>query len=67
MDFERRESLKHVLAEQSKKMLEASAEGRRRARGRDPAHFISAARRRDSEAARLEDSRNSQLRSRRDL
>ena len=34
------------------------AEGRRRASGRDAAHFIGASRRRDSEAARPEDSRD---------
>ena len=43
------------------------AESRRCAGGRDPAHFIGASRRRDSEAARPEDSCDPQLRSRRDL
>ena len=67
MDFERRESLKHVLAEQSTEDARDRAKGRRCGRGRGATHFIGASRRRDPETARPEDSYDPQLRSRRDF
>ncbi len=67
MDFERRESLKHVLAEQSKKMIEAAPKVVDAPADAVAANVVGAPRRRDSAAARPEASRDSQLRPRRDL